>query len=237
MLAADLRQLLAACKSIPMVKKLRSYKLDDDSLVLLLHFCQLQIGSPNDYIRASPFKRELYDNAALYRQTREQLESGEHELFKQGLIEKHPMVKFRRRRWYDNTCYKLSEKAKQELLPELGRVDRHRKRMPGAFRPESPANIPEKALFYNPAEEKQVLELSSLLEEEKFRAVQARLAESSLRNGFVCLFSGPPGTGKTETACQLARRSGRAILKADVAEIMDKWVGASEKKLRRSVSF
>jgi hypothetical protein len=241
MLIAGLKQLLAACKSIPTVKKLRSYKLDDDSLVLLLHFCQLQIGAPNDYIRASPFKRELYDNAVLYRQIREQLDSAEHELFRLGLIEKQPMVKNSRRRWYDTTCYKLSEKAKQELLsellPELGRADRHRRRTPGTFRPESPANIQEKALFYNPAEEKQVLELSSLLEEEKFKAVQTRLAESSLRGGFVCLFSGPPGTGKTETACQLARRSGRAILKADVAEIMDKWVGESEKKLRRIFGY
>ncbi|MDR2303305.1 MAG: AAA family ATPase [Treponema sp.] len=237
MLTAGLKQLLAACKSIPMVKKLRSYKLDDDSLVLLLHFCQLQIGAPNDYIRASPFKRELYDNAALYRQIREQLDSAEHDLFRLGLIEKQPVLKNSRCRWYDNTCYRLSEKAKQELLPELVRVNRHKRRIPGAFRPESPANIPEKALFYNPAEEKQVLELSSLLEEEKFKAVQTRLAESSLRSGFVCLFSGPPGTGKTETACQLARRSGRAILKADVAEIMDKWVGESEKKLRRIFGY
>jgi hypothetical protein len=237
MLTAELKQLLAACKSIPIVKKLRSYKLDDDSLVLLLHFCQLQIGAPNDYIRASPFKRELYDNAALYRQIREQLDGAEHKLFRLGLIEKQPVVKNSRRRWYDNTCYKLTEKAKQELLPELGRADGRRRRMPGAFRPESPANIQEKALFYNPAEEKQVLELSSLLEKETFKTVQTRLAESSLHSGFVCLFSGPPGTGKTETACQLARGSGRAILKADVAEIMDKWVGESEKKLRRIFGY
>jgi len=43
-----------------------------------------------------------------------------------------------------------------------------------------------------------------------------------MRKGFACLFSGTPGTGKTETAYQIARETGRnkwfnAVIKVAVA--------------------
>ena len=53
-----------------------------------------------------------------------------------------------------------------------------------------------------------------------------------LRSGIACLFYGAPGTGKTETVYQIARRTGRSILEADVAKLRNCFVGETEKNVR-----
>ncbi len=53
-----------------------------------------------------------------------------------------------------------------------------------------------------------------------------------MRKGFACLFSGAPGTGKTETAYQIARETGRNIMMVDIADTKSCWFGESEKKIK-----
>jgi SpoVK/Ycf46/Vps4 family AAA+-type ATPase len=51
--------------------------------------------------------------------------------------------------------------------------------------------------------------------------------------GFTLLLHGEPGTGKTATVKQLARKTGRHILMVDTSKIKDMFVGESEKNIRR----
>ena len=53
-----------------------------------------------------------------------------------------------------------------------------------------------------------------------------------MRKGFCCLFYGSPGTGKTETVYQIARQTGRKIMRVDVDKIKSCWVGESEKNIK-----
>ena len=53
-----------------------------------------------------------------------------------------------------------------------------------------------------------------------------------MRPGFCCIFYGTPGTGKTETVYQLARQTGRDIMRVDVDKIKSCWVGESEKNIK-----
>jgi SpoVK/Ycf46/Vps4 family AAA+-type ATPase len=53
-----------------------------------------------------------------------------------------------------------------------------------------------------------------------------------MRTGFACLFSGPPGTGKTETVYQIARETGRDIMVVDIAQTKSMWFGESEKIIK-----
>jgi SpoVK/Ycf46/Vps4 family AAA+-type ATPase len=53
-----------------------------------------------------------------------------------------------------------------------------------------------------------------------------------MRTGFACLFSGPPGTGKTETVYQIARQTGRDIMMVDISETKSMWFGESEKRIK-----
>jgi Ni,Fe-hydrogenase III small subunit len=49
--------------------------------------------------------------------------------------------------------------------------------------------------------------------------------------GLACLFSGPPGSGKTMAAQILAREVGLALFRVDLSQVVDKFIGESEKKL------
>ena len=91
---------------------------------------------------------------------------------------------------------------------------------------------PVKQLFYNPLEQQQVERLSSLLTKGSLNAVYETMKEKGLRTGFICLFYGDPGTGKTETVYQIAKQTGRKILEADVAQLRNCYVGETEKNMR-----
>ncbi len=67
---------------------------------------------------------------------------------------------------------------------------------------------------------------------QRFAKVREMLKESRLAAGFVALFYGQPGTGKTASVYELAYRTGRDVLQVDLAAIQSKWVGQSEKNTR-----
>ena len=93
-------------------------------------------------------------------------------------------------------------------------------------------SITEKALFFNASVSKQMAQLESLLQEDRFAAVQENLVKHGMRRGFACIFYGAPGTGKTESVLQLARKTGRGIMMVDVPNLRDKYVGESEKNAK-----
>jgi len=55
------------------------------------------------------------------------------------------------------------------------------------------------------------------------------------RRGAKALFSGPTGTGKTLTARAIAASLGRPLFRVDLAGVVSKWVGETEKNLRRAL--
>jgi ATP-dependent 26S proteasome regulatory subunit len=55
----------------------------------------------------------------------------------------------------------------------------------------------------------------------------------SLGNGTVALFSGPPGTGKTMAAEVVARDVGLDLYRVDLASVVSKYIGETEKNLAR----
>jgi SpoVK/Ycf46/Vps4 family AAA+-type ATPase len=92
--------------------------------------------------------------------------------------------------------------------------------------------IKPKKMFYNTKENTEIGKLVSLLSEENYCKIQDRLDGKGMRKGFACLFSGGPGTGKTETAWQIARETKRNILMVDISETKSMWYGESEKKIK-----
>ena len=128
----------------------------------------------------------------------------------------------------------LTSETKNNLLKDYKIYNREKKRRrnqdaPGLINPDK---IKQKDLFYNEAERGQIARLQGLLKPERFMDVQKRLEDEGMRKGFACIFYGAPGTGKTETVLQLARQTGRQILRVDISSIKDKWVGESEKNIK-----
>lgn len=50
-------------------------------------------------------------------------------------------------------------------------------------------------------------------------------------SGLTCLFAGPPGTGKTMAAQVIARELGLDIYRIDLSQVVDKYIGETEKNL------
>lgn len=94
-------------------------------------------------------------------------------------------------------------------------------------------SIQARELYFNPKEKMELERVSSLLESERLSDVQSRLEGVGMRKGIACIFHGAPGTGKTESVLQLARRSGRDLIRVDISTLRDKWVGESEKNIRQ----
>jgi hypothetical protein len=103
------------------------------------------------------------------------------------------------------------------------------KSMEGALLPEQ---IMARPLFYNKKEKEAVEILDTLLSAERYPLIVNGLKENGMRHGVCVLLHGSPGTGKTESVLQIAKSSGRPIMKVDFSQIKDKFVGESEKRLK-----
>ena len=124
--------------------------------------------------------------------------------------------------------FKIADSVKEEILADCGGLHVSAP-MAGLLKCD---NLKEKQLYYDPVVEDRVKTLEELLSEGRYGKVRQALEEKGLRTGFTCLFYGSPGTGKTETVYQLARRTGRDIVMADVSKLKSCWVGESEKNLK-----
>ena len=76
----------------------------------------------------------------------------------------------------------------------------------------SPDSIIHKDMFYSDENEHQMLRLKDIVSEDTFVQIQNRLTEKGMNKGVAVLLYGAPGTGKTESAFQIAKATGRKIL-------------------------
>jgi hypothetical protein len=129
----------------------------------------------------------------------------------------------------DSEYYHLTNKAKEELFADFHLIDQQTKKKSDLI---DGMTFAAKKLFYNPSVQRQIDRLGELLAPEHFAEIQQRLEAGGMRKGFTCLFYGAPGTGKTETVYQLARRTGRDLMVVDVSQIKSCWVGESEKNIK-----
>lgn len=95
-----------------------------------------------------------------------------------------------------------------------------------------PEKINEVKLFYSRENQKQVDTLAEYLSPVHFRNIQESLKTKGMKIGFSVLLHGAPGTGKTETVYQIARKTGRRIVKVDVSKSKSCWFGESEKLVK-----
>ncbi|GHU08309.1 hypothetical protein FACS1894151_04000 [Spirochaetia bacterium] len=223
LLGSELDSLINSNQQLQITQKLILIGLENDDLILLLFFCLLYINNSDDHISFYDFE-DLYEHKTQFRRVKRSLRDGDHELLERNLIEYTFANGFS-----DRESFKLTDQTKEELLDDLHINKRQEKQKKGLL---ATGSIVEKKLFFNGREEENIQRLASLLKEENFRSVQRRLTEKGMRTGFACLFSGPPGTGKTETAYQLARLSGRDIMAVDLAETKSCWFGESEKRIK-----
>jgi SpoVK/Ycf46/Vps4 family AAA+-type ATPase len=217
-----MERLLKYNNDLLIVKALKSYNLDVDSEFIVLRFCHYFVDLNQEEMNISILER-IYDHPSRFRHIKSELMSGEHELHKKHIIENTNDSGFA-----NTENFRLTDKARDELLDEY-EAQISKRSMKGLIKAEF---IAKKEMFYPDNLARQIQELTNLLQEDKFTEVINNLEKQGLRKGFACLFKGGPGTGKTETAYQIARFTGRDIMLVDIAGSKSMWFGESEKKIK-----
>ncbi|KAB1156323.1 ATP-binding protein [Flavobacterium luteum] len=93
--------------------------------------------------------------------------------------------------------------------------------------------IQKRQLFYNPAEQQQLESVSRSMSEVAFIKLQKKLKINNMTSGITILLHGKPGTGKTETVYQLAKKYNRPIYKVDISDNKSMWFGESQKLVKK----
>ena len=221
-LCEELQQLFEDNPQVGFVKHLKEYYLSDEDEMMVAYFAHRLVNRDDDDIRFRDIE-DLYDNKADFTNAKGKLRSGEHKLQNKKLIE-HKCVDG----LADVTRYKMTETAKRELLAEM-KINEAEEKLADML---DASKLTEKQLFFPKDIQRQVEELGSFLQPENYQKIQERMKEKGFRYGFACLFYGSPGTGKTETVYQLAKKTGRNIMLVDVPQLKSMWVGQSEKNVK-----
>jgi hypothetical protein len=221
----ELNSLIKVNMHLEFCKKITSCNLNWSDFILLICFCHLAGNNDDNYIgdHDLEFLDDSTDDIERFDFSINKLEltDGSHNLIKGNYVEFASNGGFK-----DSEHWKLTDKANKDLLTELKGKKNFKKNMV-LFN-----TIQRKKMFYNHREAFEVEKISSLLQEDNFLKIQNRLDDKGMRKGFACLFSGGPGTGKTETVYQIARLTKRNIMAVDISATKSCWYGESEKKIK-----
>ena len=222
-----LRALAVRNSRLKFFKTMQSYRCDieDDVFPLFICFCTNFVLNSDDDIGYGCFSF-MYDvETPEWRMVKRELSLGTHLFFQNNFIENTMDDGF-----VNKDTFKITDDAKAKLFSDLNlsflQVKRLKREMISCN------GIKEKALFYNSGEKKQVQELTSLLEESHYQQIRQRLRKSNFRTGFASLFYGAPGTGKTETVFQIAKKTGRDVIQLNISSVRSMYVGESEKNIK-----
>jgi hypothetical protein len=140
-----------------------------------------------------------------------------------GMVDFNPELKLTPK-GFDYFLKELDPEMLQFLRSRLGKVN-----VPMM----QPKDIQKVDLYFNPDFAKRIDRMSSILMPQKFAEFQASFPKNAKMKGLTLLFHGGPGSGKTETVLQLCRKTKRPLMKIEVTDFQSKWVGESERKLKK----
>lgn len=218
----ELHSLQDANEQLPFVQAIRNTPFaNDDELLCFYYYAHQLVNWDREEVDVRQSNLDdVIDNGFHFGRLCHSLFNGESILIRQGLLE--PVCE----NGMMGNSFRLTSKAVREYLGGYKPM-RRKTNTDGMLMPDK---ITSKTLFYNDEEQREVERLASILDEKNYKGVCDRLQNAGMRRGICVMLSGGPGTGKTETVLQLARRTGRPIFQVNVNDIMDKFVGESEKR-------
>ncbi|MFY7943476.1 MAG: ATP-binding protein [Crocinitomicaceae bacterium] len=145
---------------------------------------------------------------------------------------KQEWVEYSQGRFYNDMELSITDKT-SELLKTHGINILKPKAKNNTIKPET---IAGKELFYENEEKAQISKVQNMMQVETYGELMKRLSNKGLPQNMNILLFGAPGTGKTETVLQLAKISGREIMKVDISQSKSMWFGESEKLVKKIFS-
>lgn len=186
-----------------------------------LSFCRLR---GQHYVSIDNFANTLFDDLGEQLGFSQMVVSGSHELVRKNMI-KIATSEFDGEKTVsltEETAKALYRSYPALLMPETDQagIICHRK-------------ITVKKLFFNEGIREQIGSIEEVLRPALYRSYIRELKKNRLSSGITAIFFGPPGTGKTESVYQIARKTGRNIMMVDLSQTRSKWFGESEKIVKK----
>ena len=222
LMLVEMDRLIDENPQLSFVKVLTGEEMSATSRAVLCHMCRHLVLCGTDSLPMSHLVF-LFDAQHQKYDFDRAMSEGQHFLVREGWVENAFSEGFK-----DKEEYQLTAKAREMLLKDYDIKPGENK---GCDVLES-ERIVMKPLFFANNVEQQLNSLSELLSEENYLGICNRLKMRGLRQGFACLFYGEPGTGKTESVLQIAKKTGRDIMQVNISEVKSMWVGESEKNVK-----
>lgn len=218
-----IENLEAQCAELSFIKNVEKLHLDVESRLLFYEVCDDFISTSRRESELECTLSDIYDQRRMRYSVARELRDERHKLQQEALVE------LRKEDMFDDAAIALTDKGKHLFLEDDYELFCTENRNQNLIYPEK---IIEKTMFYDEELRKQLELLKENLAEEKFSELQERLEKLSLPKGVAALFHGLPGTGKTETALQIARATGRAVCHVDISAAKTCWYGESQKLVK-----
>lgn len=222
-LSNELAHLMILYADLELVKRIERLKLNDVEIAILFSILNSRVNYGIERIDMDLVMKELNIPVKSRWDLNKSINEGKSRLITENIIE------------FKNTMYKTTNDMvfnKDFLLTFKDfNVNHEKKKDIKRGTIIDPKCITEQELFYNASEEEEIKRLTNLLQEEQYLNVQQELKKQSLSSAVTVLFFGKPGTGKTSSVLDIARRTGRMVYKVEVETIKDAFVGESEKNL------
>ena len=210
-------------KNLTFVKNFLKLNFDVEVRTLFYEVCDDFVTTRDRESDIECTLKDIYAETCLRMDVARELKEGEHKLQKAGLIEVTQGSMF------SDASIVLTDKGKQLFLEEDYDLFSTDGRSQSLIYPDK---IAEKSMFYDKEQSEQLELLKENLLEEKFSELQNQLEKLAMPKGVAALFYGLPGTGKTETAMQIARITGRAVCHVDISAAKSCWYGESQKLVK-----
>ena len=204
------------------VKALRKVGMSAACEAVITHMCRHLVLSGTFNIPMSHLVF-LFDEQHLKYDFDRAMSEGSHYLVREGWVENAFSEGFK-----EKDEYQLTAKAREILLQEF-EIKQVEGKECDVLQSDG---ITAKELYFNNEVMHQLDDLAELLDENHYTSICNRLKDKGRRQGFACLFYGAPGTGKTESVLQLARKTGRDIMQVNISQVKSMWVGESEKNIK-----
>lgn len=219
----QVKELMSANLHFPLIKRIDQFKLNiDDSYLFLYLIWKTITGSESTDI--SRALEGIYDNTTKRVNYMQKILSGENALIKGDLIE---IVEAQ---FFNDTEMKLTDFSNAILKDCEINLFSNKKKKDNIIVPD---DIPFRELIFSDSEMEQLFVMKGLLQDAKFKETQKRLSEKKLPKGITALLHGVPGTGKTEIVKQIAKETGRELMKVEISQSKSMWFGESEKIIKR----
>ena len=226
-IAKNINRLMKQNQHLALVQNLQNIKDEADRWFMLLMMTTLVIEE-DSYVNARDLAQILSERTV--RIILKQIMDNKHPFAKQGYIElRNQAGQVQQGEWVLSQEGWLAMLGNQEEVESIVPIEEDENiNMLTSYK-----QLAQRPLYFSDKTEEQVQTLTNLLHEEQLAKVRQALKTHNMPLGFCCLFYGAPGTGKTELVQQLAIATQRDLFQVNVATLRDKYVGESEKQLKR----